>query len=50
MLAALGVFFVLAAALSLLGLCALAAHRVPPLLGTAAVLLTLAALAAAIPR
>lgn len=50
MLAVLGVFFVLAAVLSLLGLCALVAHRVPPILGTAALILTLAALAAAIPH
>ncbi|MEU1494310.1 hypothetical protein ABZ456_29160 [Streptomyces sp. NPDC005776] len=45
-----GLLCALAAALSLLGICALLAHPVPRILGTLALLLTLAALAAAIPH
>jgi hypothetical protein len=43
-----GWFFLLAALGALLGLCALALHDVPPIAGTVALILTLAALGVAI--
>lgn len=48
--AALGWFFAIAAGASLLGLCAIAARDVPRIGASAALIVTLAALAAAIPH
>lgn len=48
--AALSLLFVLAVAGSFLGLCATVAHHVPRIAGTVAFIVTLAALAAAIPQ
>lgn len=50
LLVALGWFFAVAAAGALLILCATVAHHVPRIAGTAALICTLAALAAAIPQ
>jgi hypothetical protein len=44
----LGLFFGLSAAFGLLGLCAIAPRSVPPISGTCALILSLAALAVAI--
>ncbi|MFB7007874.1 MULTISPECIES: hypothetical protein [unclassified Streptomyces] len=48
LLVVLGWFFALAAACSLLALCAVVAHDVPRITGTVALILTLAALGVAI--